>query len=480
MVKFAFNASYRLVRKRSTANPPSTHVSDSAVQISKLYDGRSVLRRFGHSLHLESKNMWIFGGYSLSHGPLNDIRHYDRDSGIWVPLTITVTQGEEASPPARYFHGGTLTPPSSILIHGGITSNITFLSDTWKFDTRSSRWSKLCDGLLEGPTLAGHTLTVKPDADGEGFTVIMIGGVNSFNGFSDSVYILSSTSTECWTPLETLGTGPVGIYGHSAVYHQQSDTIYVFGGMIYESHQVLMSNRLYSFNIPKKRWSVLPYGDENFWPSPLTFPPRKYLHSAVSTDSYMLIIGGYGTTKTVSMIAYVYSCNSWQALDQIEGQELLNLVATASSIYNHQVLTMGGLLVSGGASTESVYQLSLPEDILCSVHNNSDRCKAQLFCSSCSSNNDQKEQCYRSELDMPTKCSSGATNINFWYGKACSTINFQEAKCERLRTCGECLAIWPNHPNVSQVGLLFTNQSIILLLLFLESSLVELYFLYLV
>ncbi|ODM98691.1 Multiple epidermal growth factor-like domains protein 8 [Orchesella cincta] len=449
MVKFAFNASYRLVRKR-TITPPSTPVSDSSVKISKLYDGRSVLRRFGHSLHLESKNMWIFGGYSLSHGPLNDIRHYDRDSGMWVPLTITVTQGEEAVPPARYFHGGTLTPPSSIMIHGGISSNITFLSDTWKFDTRSSRWTKLCDGLLDSPKLAGHTLTVKPETDGEGFIVIMIGGFNSFNGFSDKVYILSSTSSECWTALETLGSGPVGIYGHSAVYHHHSDTIYVFGGMIYESHQVIMSNRLYSFHIPKKRWSVLPYGDDNYWPSPLTFPPRKYLHSAVSTDSYMLIIGGYGTTKTVSMIAYVYSCNSWQALDQIEFQDQLNLVATASSIYNHQVLTMGGLKVSGGASTESVYQLLLPEDILCSVAgNNSDRCKAMMFCSLCSSNNDQKEQCYRSELDMPTKCSSGATNIRFWAGKACSTISFHEDKCERLRSCGECLAVWPTHPNSS-------------------------------
>lgn len=448
MVKLSFNASFRLLRKR-TYSIPDPIVSDSPIKISKLYDGRSVLSRFGHSLHLESKNMWIFAGYSLSHGPLNDIRHYDRESGMWVPLTITVVQSEEAVPTARYFHGGTLTPSSTILIHGGITSNLTFLSDTWKFDTRSSRWTKHCEGPSDAPKLAGHTLTVKPD--GEGFIVIMIGGFNSVEGYSDKVYVL--IGNECWSPIETIGAGPVGVYGHSAVYNQQLDTVYVFGGMLYESHQVIISSRLYSLHLPTKRWSSLPPGVNNFWPPPLVFPPKKVFHSAVTTDSHMLIVGGSGNTRNVSMIAYAYNCNSWQALDQIQGQEELNRVAGASAIYGHQVLTMGGL--RKGSATESIFQISLPEDILCSIHNSSGRCEAANYCSWCTLGNSRNEQCYSTDLEeMPAKC-MGSKNVVVSFNPGthkCSSTTFQEESCERLRTCGECLAVWPMYPNLSQVS----------------------------
>lgn len=450
IVKLSFNASFRLKRKH-TYPLPNPVVNDSPVKISKLYDGRSVLSRFGQSLHLESKNMWIFGGYSLSHGPLNDIRHYDRESGMWVPLTITVVQSEEAVPAPRYFHGGTLTPSSTIVVQGGITANLTFLSDTWKFETRTSRWSKFCEGS-ETPKLAGQTLTVKPE--GEGYIIYLIGGFNPVDGFSDRVYIHVGSSTECWQPFETSGAPPIGLYGHSAVYHQKSDTIYVTGGILYESHQVTMSSRLFSLHLPTKRWSVLPPNADNFRPQAFPFPPKKMLHSAVSTDSFMLIIGGSGNTRNVSMIAYVYACNSWQVLNHIENLGDLNRVAGASAIYGHQVLTMGGL--RQGSATESVYQISLPEDILCSIHDTRNDCIKAAYCSSCSSDKDPKELCYKSELEMPEKCSTGAKSNNIYHythsNKSCSTHSFEEHKCERLRTCGECLAVWPNHPNSSQVN----------------------------
>jgi hypothetical protein len=102
------------------------------VNVSKLYEGpaQSVLSRFGLSLHVDQKNIWIFGGYSLSHGPLNDIRHFSRESNSWVPLTITVVQNDEAVPPPRYFHGGVVAPNQEIFIHGGISVNLTFLAGT--------------------------------------------------------------------------------------------------------------------------------------------------------------------------------------------------------------------------------------------------------------------------------------------------------------------------------------------------------------
>lgn len=44
-------------------------------------------------------------------------------------------------------------------------------------------------------------------------------------------------------------------------------------------------------------------------------PQARYLHSAVTTDDYMLVFGGrshYNTSN--SLIAYTYSCNQWLRL----------------------------------------------------------------------------------------------------------------------------------------------------------------------
>lgn len=71
------------------------------------------------------------------------MRQFRRDVGQWIPLTITVVQNEDSVPLGRYFHGGVLGPDSEIFIHGGITNNMTFLNDTWRFDTRLSHWKRI-------------------------------------------------------------------------------------------------------------------------------------------------------------------------------------------------------------------------------------------------------------------------------------------------------------------------------------------------
>lgn len=48
-----------------------------------------------------------------------------------------------------------------------------------------------------------------------------------------------------------------GLYGHSAVYHDQTDAIYVFGGYRFHVETVEPSGELYSLYYPNLTWSLL-------------------------------------------------------------------------------------------------------------------------------------------------------------------------------------------------------------------------------
>jgi len=284
----------------------------------------------------------------------------------------------------------------------------------------------------------------------------MIGGFNPEDGFSDKVYTAGSSGLECWTEIETSGSAPLGIYGHSTVYHKTTDTVYVFGGVLHDImglHQVSISSRLFVLHWPTKRWSVLaPMEEKQIG----LLPPPRFLHSSVVTDSYMTVLGGIGnSSKNSSALIYVIQCNLWLLLgtneDVVKESSILeehNIYRQAAAIAvwnNSEIFQMGGW--AEGTTSESLFFYSVPEDA-CNLQPTKGRCKGTFGCSYCSSNNNRTQQCYNSEIEMPSLCSSGASNIEFWQGSKCSSLKQQN--CERFATCTECLAGWPNHPNVTQ------------------------------
>ena len=48
-----------------------------------------------------------------------------------------------------------------------------------------------------------------------------------------------------------------GLYGHSAVFHEPSDTIYVFGGFEYLTDKTVASANLYALDVTRPVWSLL-------------------------------------------------------------------------------------------------------------------------------------------------------------------------------------------------------------------------------
>lgn len=57
--------------------------------------------------------------------------------------------------------------------------------------------------------------------------------------------------------LSSLPPPPPGLYGHSAVYHEATDSLYVFGGFRFHVELAAPSPELYSLHCPDRTWSLL-------------------------------------------------------------------------------------------------------------------------------------------------------------------------------------------------------------------------------
>lgn len=241
-----------------------------------------------------------------------------------------------------------------------------------------------------------------------------------------------------WEDVNTTGSSPIGIYAHSTVYHQLSDTFYVFGGIVYgEKDEVSSSATLYSLHWPTKRWSLLPPNQNN---QIQKLPTPRFFHSAITMDSYMVVLGGSGTSKKQSLMAYVYECNFWILLG---GDRVVDRSGGGASVVNQELMLMGGW--DGAFSQESLVRLFLPPDI-CALQYSEDKCKGTLGCSFCSSKKSDRRhsQCYSSAFEMPSLCSDGASKmvpVEFWRGVTCSSHSMRGfTNCSSLRTCSDCLS----------------------------------------
>lgn len=238
-------------------------------------------------------------------------------------MQVTVEATPDAKmPEGRYFHAAEIYhSKQNIYIYGGLSlqeksgQNKT-LGDFWQFSLKDQRWSNIRNNKEKDgpPSLAGHTLTLQKYLDYE--SLVLIGGFSLEEGFMFDVWEFD-LDNEKWIKLKDEGAKPSGIIGHSTVYHAPSQSLYVYGGILYAYNGTVLSNKLFSFHYPTKQWSELPTFPilqlNNFYDN---LPQATYLHSAVTTNDYMIIFGGRTDpeNRSDSLIAYIYSCNQWVRL----------------------------------------------------------------------------------------------------------------------------------------------------------------------
>lgn len=287
-----------------------------------------------------------------------------------------------------------------------------------------------------------HTLTLVKDGDHD--ILVLLGGFSLSTGFNQHAFIFNLTTSH-WSILDTTGSGPIGIYGHSSVYHTISQTVYVFGGFRFQSNErIEMSNKLYALNVALKSWSELPtfiginHLDDNL-------PRARFLHSAISTDNYMVIHGGrtHPENSSDSLIAYVYKCNMWVRLTEnveIVGSQLLK------PSYAHGITSDGDAIyiVTGwdGSIISRVIKLNLPSD-LCELFSSSKHlCRHFMGCSYCTvkpHERDPVSHCHAN--DRTDICTENDKLYN--KGIPCDASAVRGRICSTFNTCESCTAIFP-------------------------------------
>lgn len=444
-------------QKIRSSNIVFTELFNSQLLSGDLEHLRKTLPRFGHSLVADRRgSLWMFGGYSLSHGHLNDIRQYDTKNNTWLQVTVDSTP-EAKMPEGRYFHAAEIVPSKqSIYIYGGLAGQgrnkvINILDDFWQFHIQSQRWSEVKVASIRPPALTGHTLTLLKESDRE--SLVMIGGFSFESGVQNSIWEYT-IETNKWDKLSASGAAPAGLFGHSTVYHAPTQILYIFGGYEYIGNQTVMSNKLYALSYPKMVWSELPPFDELNRPNE-NLPRKRFLHSAVTTENYMIIFGGRSLPHNSSdlLIAYVFKCNQWVRLT--EDVEVIGNIpsstyaqAMTEDAENDAIYVVGGW---DGSTQSRVLKMNIPTD-LCELWSKGKYlCRHFMGCSFCAvkPKEDHASHCFSN--GKSAVCDGHNGTLVFNHGAVCDDSWISKRNCSSFETCTSCLASWPSHTETTPI-----------------------------
>ncbi|XP_055855625.1 multiple epidermal growth factor-like domains protein 8 [Episyrphus balteatus] len=418
---------------------------------------KKTIPRFGHSLSADKRgSLWMFGGYSLSNGPLNDIRQFDTKNNTWVQVAVESTP-DAKMPLGRYFHAAEIyLAKQSIYIYGGLSrteknksARGQVLDDFWQFSIQNQRWDEIEFFTNDRPPpLAGHTLTFIKKHDRE--SLLLIGGISSDKVVNQLELWEFNLDATRWERLLALGVQMPVLYGHSAVYHATSNIVYVFGG--YASGEI--QNKLYALNLQKITWTELPVFKELNRPEN-NLPRGRYFHSAVTTENYMIVYGGRTKPYNASdvLVAYIYDCNQWVRLtEDVEILGKLPQYTFAEGVTidqdNKAIYVVGGW---DGSTQGQVIKVGLPDDICQFWSTGKYLCRHYMGCSFCSvvSEEDTSTFCFSEGNSDVCESTNGTLISN--NGALCDDAWMSRRNCLTFTTCTACLASWPTHSESSPV-----------------------------
>ncbi|XP_017559477.1 multiple epidermal growth factor-like domains protein 8 isoform X2 [Pygocentrus nattereri] len=382
------------------------------------------LHRMGHSLVPGPQGtLWMYGGLSLTEGILGNVYRYFVVEHRWTQM-LTSSVEEGSTPMPRYHHASAVVPIHDrlsgtqmvthhlMLVVGGVTQK-GVASDTWSLNLSSLVWSKYESSVL--PPVAGHTLTVR-----RSLSVLLIGGYSPENGFNHHL-LEFNPETGNWTIAPHTGTPPTGLYGHSAVYHEQTDAVYVFGGYRFHVEAVEPSGELYSLYYPNLTWSLLV-------PSRGNKPLSRFFHAAALLKDTMVIVGGRTGAEDYSNSVYLYqiNCNTWIQPVSSVGEPVNRTIALAMAGWGGRLFLSGGF---NGVMLGRLLTLSLPSDP-CVLLPSPEACNGSTgSCVWC------RGTCASSDTAERLGCPVGQS--------PCSPTPRFPDQCRRLKTCSECLARHP-------------------------------------
>ncbi|KAM9207897.1 LOW QUALITY PROTEIN: multiple epidermal growth factor-like domains protein 8 [Leptosomus discolor] len=375
------------------------------------------LHRMGHSLvEGPEGTLWMFGGLSLPQGLLGNVYRYSIPERRWTQMLAGAEDGGPGPSP-RYFHAAAPLPARrAMLVLGGLTA-AGVAADAWLLNLTTLQWRQHQDPVV--PAVAGHTLTPRG-----GGSVLLIGGYSPENGFNTKLLEFRG-DTESWEVGQQAGTPPTGLYGHSAVYHEATDAVYVFGGHRFHVEAVAASPELYSLYCPNLTWSLLA-------PSQGRKPQPHFFHAAAVVGDVMVVLGGRTETHDFSseVLLYQLRCNAWLLPPDTEaaavGEPMSPSVAHAAAAAGGRVYVSGGF---AGVALGQLRALRVPPDP-CLVLPGPTACeRGGAACAWC------QGRCQGADVALRLGCTPVSP---------CAPTPRAPQDCRRLRSCSECLALHPH------------------------------------
>ena len=219
------------------------------------------------------------------------------DTSSWLKIQLN-----QSYPIASARHASCLTE-GNLYIHGGMTAN--GISDQFCYFDFLSGWSALHPQGPNPPPLYGHTLTYVPETQ----NIYLFGGFSTA-GFSAKLYTYSlgeyfsclfsfiscsilsgfiffkisrlSSETNHWTLLLGGGIAPPPTFGHVAIYHALTASIYFHGGVRDLGLGAYASTSILVFNVLTKSWTT-----------PLFSGYDRIHHAGTLVDNVIIFHGGF-------------------------------------------------------------------------------------------------------------------------------------------------------------------------------------------
>lgn len=234
----------------------------------------------------------------------------------------------------------------SVLTFGGL-DGANYLSDIWQLNPSADQWTALYPYNSYPSPRAYHSAVYHPDTD----MMYVVAGYSTATGVLSDVWSYDVVQNQ-WSKL-TDGGFP-GRYGHSSVLDREDNLIYTVAGY---STRALSDVWLFNLGNPTKPWSPVTVTG--------TLPARYYLQAVF--DNYvdnMYVIGGLDSTGVALSDVWelkftTLGTGTWiqqnVATDGFTGRFQHGTAVTSSGV----TYTTGGALSTAGPTVNQTWALKI-------------------------------------------------------------------------------------------------------------------------
>ncbi|XP_058961853.2 attractin-like protein 1 isoform X2 [Pocillopora verrucosa] len=400
-----------------------------------------------HAMAVVGNYIWVFGGFSLSKGPLDVLARYNIRENRWEIIQASTEKHQR--PSARYGHS-LVAYDNHLILFGGTCKKGAVSNETWILNTTSRQWTLLRSSVDIPVGVSGHTATVVENE------MIVLFGYNPEQGVSNLIQVFGLVD-RVWRSSKVDSSIVRPTYGHSSVLHPGTGRIYVHGGYrMLNSSCYRASSETFYYESKAGKWYQL---------RNIGIP--RFLHSAVIIDSAMIIFGGRGEKELVSRHLMVFDINEmkWKFPINTTVPKTASRYGHSSVVVDSIMYAFGGFAglmfnsflqysqgdcMSPGSSlncfeafpTPSVLLKPLVSSDSCTSRNpSSDQCHLRHTCADCL-RGDSDDSCLWCET--LNQCVSKVTlRVTFPYQQCMQILErgtgaCSDLQCANVKTCRDC------------------------------------------